>query len=678
VISIFGLIYSLVELKHFRDNDMLQIKKQQSELLVITSSSLDQKIGNITQHMNGYANQISNHEIKARDLGQIINHDLKINYSSILGVGVIFFDQGENIKHHRLYWELQNYYLVNKRYNKTRDDEVRWLAKSKQHPKRWSRPYYDKNLKQYVISYITTFYNSETHQAEGLIVLDIDLKSLVNLIAKNIGEKFTTVISDDGYYVYSTNSEKIVTRASLTQSNDNDSLIDRQIFNYNKAKPCLSLCHNVVNHHDIETYAIYQHLKNVPWLILAKFSPQDLELLSRTTDNSDLMIKIASITLIIICLGLMLIIRQMRARSQYKLYWVATAFVSLCFLTATVYTWNVSRNLYFVDASQTITSDHILQTAIKKYQKEASLKNLGEITQIPTAIMVDTAEFLTSYNLQLTGTIMQSYPIESGIQYGIKFNNAFDSQIKLISDSYTNNSHLLIWSFQTKIRENFDYKDFPFNHGKIWLSISPLNSSQQVIFTPNFSYYNGLSDINANYGVSPNIIVPGWLIKGSFFTFTNDDSRMIDEVDSYATVHLPALTFNMIINSTIGDAIITTITPPVVIILILFMVLLTISKHKNKFIEFKLSSIISSCSGVLFTIVFTHVSLRNKLTSEIMYIEYIYLLMYIVVIMIPVNAFLFAKTDLKPIRYGDNLIFKSLFILLTTGFIFAMTLYSFS
>ena len=108
------------------------------------------------------------------------------------------------------------------------------------------------------------------------------------------------------------------------------------------------------------------------------------------------------------------------------------------------------------------------------------------------------------------------------------------------------------------------------------------------------------------------------------------------------------------------------------------MVLLTISKHKNKFIEFKLSSIISSCSGVLFTIVFTHVSLRNKLTSEIMYIEYIYLLMYIVVIMIPVNAFLFAKTDLKPIRYGDNLIFKSLFILLTTGFIFAMTLYSFS
>lgn len=153
---------------------------------------------------------------------------------------------------------------------------------------------------------------------------------------------------------------------------------------------------------------------------------------------------------------------------------------------------------------------------------------------------------------------------------------------------------------------------------------------------------------------------------------------MLDEIDSYATVRLPALTFNMIVNSTISDAVITTITPPIVIILILFMVLLTISRHGNKFIEFKIASIIGACSGILFTIVFTHVSLRNKLTSEIMYIEYIYLLMYIVVIMIPVNAFLFATTKSRLIHYGNNLIFKILFLLLITGFIFVMTLLSFS
>ena len=40
--------------------------------------------------MDNYANQLSTHEIRPKDLGQIINRDLKVNYSIILGVGVIF------------------------------------------------------------------------------------------------------------------------------------------------------------------------------------------------------------------------------------------------------------------------------------------------------------------------------------------------------------------------------------------------------------------------------------------------------------------------------------------------------------------------------------------------------------------------------------------------------------
>ena len=90
--------------------------------------------------MNGYANQISNHEIKARDLGQIINHDLKINYSSILGGWCYLLDQGENIKASSLVLGITKYYLVNKRYNKTVMMKFRWLAKSSNTQKRWSRP----------------------------------------------------------------------------------------------------------------------------------------------------------------------------------------------------------------------------------------------------------------------------------------------------------------------------------------------------------------------------------------------------------------------------------------------------------------------------------------------------------------------------------------------------------
>lgn len=677
LLSIIGLIYSLVQNANFYHENTLQIKTQQGDLLAITSASVDRKIGTISQQINDYAKQISQNEVRVETLGSSINHDFRVRDDNILGLGVVYLDPRKKLKSQRLYWTLQNYRLVATSYNKTIDDETRWVSKALSKPQRWTRPYYDASLKQYVISYITTFYDSKTNRAAGFIILDLDLKSLVNLVAQNIGERFTSIVTDSGDYIYTSDPRKIVMRTNFSKGSDSDSQIDQQVFNYNKAKPCLSLCHNTVIKYE-EVYVIYQQLKNVPWLIMAKFNPKELESLSRATDNSNLMLKIASTTLLIICSGLALIIILMTRKNQYKFYWIATAFVSCCCVISTVYTWSVSRNLYFIDTSQAITSDHFMQGMLKKYQSEATLKNLGAITEIPTAVLVDSVEFLTAYNLQLTGTIMQSYPKESSIEPGLKFNNAFDSKITLTSDTYINNTHLLIWSFQTKIRENFDYAEFPFNHGKIWLSISPLNSNSKILFTPNFTYYNGLTDINANYGVNPNIIIPGWLIKGSFFSFTNDNSRMLDDLDSYTTVHLPALTFNMMVNSTISDAIITTITPPIVIILILFMILLTISKHKNRFIEFKISTIIGSCSGILFTVVFTHVSLRNKLTSEIMYIEYIYLLMYIIIIMIPVNGFLFAKTKLRFIHYGNNLIFKTLFLLLITSFIFIMTLLSFS
>ena len=63
IISVVGLIYSLVRAKNFNNENMLQIKAQQSELLAITSASVDQKIGAISQQMNEYAEQISSNNI---------------------------------------------------------------------------------------------------------------------------------------------------------------------------------------------------------------------------------------------------------------------------------------------------------------------------------------------------------------------------------------------------------------------------------------------------------------------------------------------------------------------------------------------------------------------------------------------------------------------------------------
>ncbi len=59
-----------------------------------------------------------------------------------------------------------------------------------------------------------------------------------------------------------------------------------------------------------------------------------------------------------------------------------------------------------------------------------TIKKTEPLTSVPTSIMVDSIEFLNSYNIQLTGHIMQRYPKSLENEKGIKFNDGFDVRVK--------------------------------------------------------------------------------------------------------------------------------------------------------------------------------------------------------------------------------------------------------
>lgn len=673
ITSLMLIIFASISINRYEQENLSIVKKDQQNLLTITSNSIDKHFGSLANSLDKYAQQLTDQAITPSQVGSILYKNLnRHNINSVLGASVIQLDSFGKIKKERLYWKFQNSQLVHINYNTAVKPEQNWFDASKTQTSHWSRPYYDKVLQQYVISYSSVYYSLNSHKIAGIVVIDLDLKSIIDLVAQNIGEKFTSIITDNGYYIYDINPDKIVSRTNIQKSTQ---MSDRQIYQYLQNAKCSTVCHNILNNGN--DYVIYQHMSKLPWAIFSKYNQAELKSFILTTSNSAIMLQILGVVLLLISLVIFSLTLVTNRRNMLHNLWIGSGLISIICLVGTIYTWNKSQQLSYLDYQNSITSDVKLQSVLQHYRDEAKLKNSKEIIEIPTAIQVDSIEFLTAYNLQITGTIMQNYPKEYNISEGIKFNNSYDTKFTKISDINSAFYHTIVWTFQTKIRENFDYQHYPFNHAKIWLSLSPFNSESTLVFTPNFAYYNGLSDINANFGVNPSIIIPGWNIKGSFFDYVNDSSRMLDEIDAYDTVNLPSLSFNMIINSSISDAIITTIIPPTVIILILFVLLLTISKFKNKYIEFKVPGIISSCGGMLFTIVFTHVSLRNKITSEMMYIEYIYLVMYIVVLFIPINSMLFAYGKAKFIRYGNNIFIKLLFLPLLISFVFIMTLLSF-
>lgn len=680
-----GLIYTQIRLKQNDDKRMLTTISNQKLFLATTTDKLDKKLGLMADKLDSYATLLSAGKISMSEFeSELSNEKLWLNYG-IVGVGIAEvpkFRSGGRKHFHRTYWlnlttrfesqEDSNNYALNTQENVWFNDVI------KNQKPQWSRSYYDNSLREFIFSYSAPVYDLAHKNIIAVLVVDFDSQFIDSIVSQNIGQKYTSIIShDDGAYIYTDDTDKVLNQVSLSKMTNKNS-IEAQTYQYINKAPCDKVCSLALSDNSEKHLILYQSLKKMPWTIFADYTTRQLGSLNRESDNSLTMLNIGFWVISLVLLVILVNLYRMRRKRTFKTLWQLSALVSLILVCGIVYVWKISNHLYYRDTSKAIINQTILDSYIQQYDAASQLKRTESIVKIPTAIIIDSAEFLNSYNIQLSGHIMQRYPKNNEDAWGVKFNDGFDAKITQTGVQKTNRYDHVTWSFQVKIRENFDYSHYPFNHGSIWLAVSPVNQHKNLLFTPDFSYYNGLTDINAANGVARNLIIPGWYIRGSYFNYQDDSSRMVNNVNSYSAIDLPALTFNILIGATFGDAVITTVIPPMVIIMILFVTMLTISKKGNKSIEFKVNSILSASSGMLFTIVFTHVSLRNKITSAIMYIEYFYLMMYIVVPLIPINAFLFATKKFPWVNFASNLYAKLLFFPVISFLLFIISLWRFA
>lgn len=680
-----GLIYTQIRLKQNDDKRMLTTISNQKLFLATTTDKLDKKLGLMADKLDSYATLLSAGKISMPEFeSELSNEKLWLNYG-VVGVGIAEVPKlrsGGRKHFHRTYWlnlttrfesqEDSNNYALNTQENVWFNDVL------KNQKPQWSRSYYDNSLREFIFSYSAPVYDLTHKNIIAVLVVDFDSQFIDSIVSQNIGQKYTSIISrDDGAYIYTDDTDKVLNQISLSKMTNKNS-IEAQTYQYINKAPCDKVCSLALSDNSEKHLILYQSLKKMPWTIFADYTTRQLGSLNRESDNSLTMLNIGFWVISLLLLVILVNLYRMRKKRTFKTLWQLSALVSLILVCGIVYVWKISNHLYYRDTSKAIINQTILDSYIQQYDAASQLKRTESIVKIPTAIIIDSAEFLNSYNIQLSGHIMQRYPKNNEDAWGVKFNDGFDAKITQTGVQKTNRYDHVTWSFQVKIRENFDYSHYPFNHGSIWIAVSPVNQHKNLLFTPDFSYYNGLTDINAANGVARNLIIPGWYIRGSYFNYQDDSSRMVNNVNSYSAIDLPALTFNILIGATFGDAVITTVIPPMVIIMILFVTMLTISKKGNKSIEFKVNSILSASSGMLFTIVFTHVSLRNKITSAIMYIEYFYLMMYIVVPLIPINAFLFATKKFPWINFASNLYAKLLFFPMISFLLFIISLWRFA
>ena len=139
----------------------------------------------------------------------------------------------------------------------------------------------------------------------------------------------------------------------------------------------------------------------------------------------------------------------------------------------------------------------------------------------------------------------------------------------------------------------------------------------------------------------------------------------------------PELRFNITLSRKFLDPFIASLLPVLVVAGISFLLLMAGTKIKEKVTAtgFKATDVLRASASLLFPLVVAQINLRGKVAaSGLIYLEYFYFVVYLVIMAVAANALRFAYGDRGWAQFADNAIPKFLFWPILTGAFYALTL----
>lgn len=288
---------------------------------------------------------------------------------------------------------------------------------------------------------------------------------------------------------------------------------------------------------------------------------------------------------------------------------------------------------------------------------------------VPTGVFVEAIEFLSAYDVKVTGLIWQRYDDErhADITRSVVLPEADPDSLKL-EEAYRavdgEETHIG-WRFSAVLRQQFSYDKYPFDAQDVWLRVLPADFHRNVVLVPDFGSYENL-DPSTLPGVEGGLVLPGWTVARSRFEYRlhsyNTDFGLDDYIGQQG---FPELYFSVrVVRQFIGPFI-SNVIPPLVVSIMLFAILLIGTKPPDGAVDwfgFTAKDVVLGCAALFFVVIVDHTALRDRLGSpSLMYFEVYYFALYVALTMVTVNALLFATDRYPWVQYRDNLIPKLMF-----------------
>ena len=230
-----------------------------------------------------------------------------------------------------------------------------------------------------------------------------------------------------------------------------------------------------------------------------------------------------------------------------------------------------------------------------------------------------------------------------------------------------------LYYFEAPVRQPFEYNDFPFDHKVVWVRIWPAEFEQNVVLVPDFDSYpcqrqpslhcTGLAD---PFGVDSSIELGEFSREDTYFDYFREDyytSNFGNE--NFQQKDYPELRYNVVIRRHLPGAFVSNLVPLLVAAGLAFGIVMTMTRDERRSRRFGFSTtqVMTTLAALFFAVLIAHQQLRNRFEG-VVYFEYFYFLMYLVLLGVGVLAILISAPftrDRAVFAFGDNLLAQVLY-----------------
>lgn len=360
---------------------------------------------------------------------------------------------------------------------------------------------------------------------------------------------------------------------------------------------------------------------------------------------------------------------------RVSIVWTVALLAGLVMAWATI----VVSNRYAGSNGTAVTS----QAEYQRFTAEHPESLDGYKYFIPTGVYLQSFEFLSSSNVEMSGFVWQKYgpEIPESVKRGVVFPEQGENAYEPVEawNVIENGVQNVGWYFSGTFRQNFDYRLYPFDTQDIWLRLWHPDPSDTVLLVPDFAAYRNITPTTLP-GLDTKFVYGGWDPLQSYFSYDLIDYNVdFGRGRSYREAPNPEFYFNLAVARDPLSPMLEHGVLEVAIAILLFLLLVLMTRGGEGITAFDL---IVAAGGLLFAVILDHNSIREAVQSQALtYLEWFPLILDVFLVLVVLSAVLRLKGwrmpvlgytgDLMPVLAYWPALLGTLFLVTLQVFFFA-------